>query len=598
MRGLAGKISELRYEGIGVCQGVAIGSVFLVDDPRGRIVRMFIPQRQVEAEIKRFREAVRVAQRQVHQAMRRFQEVFSSERAYILEAHLMMLKDRNLGRQVEDCIRNNRVNAEWAVRDTSNHLLHIYTKITDDYLRERGSDVADVAHRLIKILSGTKTRDLNELAANSIIVADDLLPSVAADLDPRRVLGFVTSVGGWASHTSIIARSVNIPAVVGVHDVTQRVRSGETIIIDGTTGTVIVNPLPETIRFYVELRERQQAEQLHYIEERELPPVTRDGRKVELRANIELIEEIETLQRFNATGVGLYRSEFLYSQAASGLPTEAEQYEAYKFLADTCGEHGAVIRTFDLGGDKLHLEGFKPERNPALGLRAIRLSLAVDRILRTQVRAILRAALHPDGKARLKILLPFVSNLDEVRKAKEIIAEVERDLRAEQIPHAEDVEIGVMVETPAAVIMAEPLAREADFFSLGTNDLTQSLLAVDRGNENVDKMFDPMHPAVLRAIKYVADSASKINIPINVCGEMASNPAQVIMLLGMGLTDLSMTPSAIPAIRRLVRSIKLEDAEKLASHALALETPADVHRYVQTHLSELGSQFFATAHFG
>ena len=598
MRGPSGTISEHRYEGIGACQGVAIGPAFLVDDPRGRIVRMFIPKHQVEAEVKRFREAVRLAQRQVRKAMARFREAFSSDRAYILEAHLMMLRDRNLGGQIENCIRENRVNAEWAVRDTANHLLSIYAKITDDYLRERGSDVADVAHRLVKILSGAEARDLSGLAENSIIVADDLLPSVAADLDPRRVLGFVTAAGGWASHTSIIARSVNIPAVVGVRNVTGRVRSGETIIIDGAVGAIIVNPLPETLRFYVELRERQQEQQLHYIEERDLPAVTRDGREVKLRANIELTEEIETLQRFNAAGVGLYRSEFLYSQAASGLPAEDEQYEAYKCLADTCGESGAVIRTFDLGGDKLRLEGFKPERNPALGLRAIRLSLAVDGVFRTQVRAILRAALHPDGRSRLKILLPFVSNLDEVRQAKEIIAEVERDLRAQQVEHAEDVEIGVMVETPAAVIMAESLAREADFFSLGTNDLTQSLLAVDRGNENVDKMFDPMHPAVLRAIKYVADSARKINIPINVCGEMASNPAQVIMLLGLGLTDLSMTPIAIPAIRRLVRSIRLEDAEKLATHALSLETPADTHRYVQTHLSELGSQFFATAHFG
>jgi phosphotransferase system enzyme I (PtsI) len=582
---------------LGVCQGVAIGSAFIVDDPRGSIVRMFIPRHQVEAEIKRFRKAVRDAQRQVHQAMDRFHAAFSTERAYILEAHLMMLKDQNLGRHVEDCIREKRLNAEWAVRDVSNHLLDIYTQITDDYLRERGSDVADVSHRLIRILSGTETRDLNELAKNSIIVAEDLLPSVAADLDPRRVLGFVTNVGGWTSHTSIIARSVNIPAVVGVHDIASSVRSGETLIIDGTTGAVIVNPLPETLRFYAELRERQEEQQLHYIEERELPAITRDGYEIKLRANIELIEEIETFKRFNAAGVGLYRSEFLYSQAESGLPTEEEQYEAYKFLASTCGEDGAVVRTFDLGGDKLHLEGFKPERNPALGMRAIRLSLAVDRIFRTQVRAILRAALHPDGRARLKILLPFVSNLDEVRKAKAIIAEVERDLRAERVDHAEDVEIGVMVEVPAAVIMAEPLAREADFFSLGTNDLTQSLLAVDRGNENVTNLFDSMHPAVLRAIKSVADSARKINIPINVCGEMASNPAEVIILIGLALTDLSMTPSAIPAIRRLVRSIRLEDARKIAEHAIAFETPADVRWYVQTHLTELGAIFMTTPHF-
>jgi phosphotransferase system enzyme I (PtsI) len=597
MRTPTRKLPEERLEGIGVCQGVAIGTAFLVDDPRGRIVRVFLPAEQLDAEVTRFREAVRIAQQQIQEAIERLTEVLGSERAYILEAHLLMLQDRSIGQQVEEFIRENHANAEWAVRDVTNHLLDVYAQITDDYLRERGSDIADVSHRLIKILSGTKTRDLNELANRAIIIADDLLPSVAADLDPKRVLGFVTNVGGWASHTSIIARSLNIPAIVGVREISSRVRSGETIIIDGTTGTVILNPSPETYRFYSEQRERQQQQQLYDIEERELPAVTRDNHEVKLRANIELIEEIEVFQRFNAAGVGLYRSEFLYSQAATGLPTEEEQYEAYKFLAEMSGKEGAVIRTFDLGGDKLHLEGFKPERNPALGLRAIRLSLSVQKVFRTQIRAILRAAIHSDGIVRLKILLPFVSNLDEVREAKQIIADVERELREEKIPHAEDVEIGVMVEVPAAVIMAEPLAREADFFSLGTNDLIQSMLAVDRGNENVNTLFDPMHPAVLRAIKYVADAAHRMRIPVNVCGEMASNPAQVIILLGLGLKDLSMTPTAIPAIRRLVRSIDLDTAQNIAAHVITLTTPAEVHRYMQAHLSDLGTQFLASAHF-
>lgn len=597
MRTLSGKFREERLEGIGVCQGVAIGRAFLVDDPRGRIVRIFLPAAQVEHEIARFREAVLVAQQQIRGAIERLQVALGAERAYILEAHLLMLQDRSIGQQIENFIRENQANAEWAVRDVTSHLLDVYEQITDDYLRERGSDILDISHRLIKILSGTTTHDLNEMADGAIIVADDLLPSVTADIDPRRVLGFVTNVGGWASHTSIMARSLNIPAVVGARQVTTWVKSGETIIIDGTTGTVILHPSPETYRFYSEQRERQQQQQLHDIEERELPAVTRDGHVVTLRANIELVEEIDVFQRFNATGIGLYRSEFLYSQAATGLPTEEEQYEAYKFLAEMCAHDGAVIRTFDLGGDKLHLEGFKPERNPALGLRAIRLSLNVKSIFRTQVRAILRAAHHADGASRLKILLPFVSNLDEVREAKQIIAEMEKELRAERLPHAEDVEIGVMIEVPAAVMMAVALAREADFFSLGTNDLTQSMLAVDRGNENVNALFDPMHPAVLRAIKYVADAARQMQIPINVCGEMASNPAQVIMLLGLGLKDLSMTPTAIPAIRRLVRSIELDAAQTIAAHAITLTTPAEVHRYVTAHLSDLGAQFLASAHF-
>ena len=589
-------MGEHRFEGIGVCQGVSIGRAFLVDDPRGRIVRLFLPSEQIEAEIARFHQALEVAQQQVQGAIDRLRAALGADRAYILEAHLLLLQDRGIGQQIESFIREHHANAEWAVKDVTNHLLDLYAKITDDYLRERGSDVADVSHRLIKILSGTKTHDLNEMAVGAIIVADDLLPSVAADLDPSRVLGFVTNAGGWASHTSIMARSLNLPAVVGVRNITSMIRSGETVIIDGTTGTVILHPSPETLLFYTEQRERQRQQQLFDLEERELPAITQDGVEIKLRANIELIEEIDVFKRFNAAGVGLYRSEFLYAQAVGGLPTEEEQFEAYKFLAEMSGRDGAVVRTFDLGGDKLHLEGYQPERNPALGLRAIRLSLAAPSIFRTQIRAILRAAEHADGYARLKILLPFVSNLDEVRRAKEIIAEVERDLRTEGVAHAEDVEIGVMIEVPAAVLMAEHLAREADFFSLGTNDLTQGMLAVDRGNENVNALFDPLHPAVLRAIKYVADAAQRMQIPLNVCGEMASNPAQVILLLGMGLCDLSMTPSAIPTIRRLVRAIKLEMAEKIAAHVLKMTTPREVHGFLTAHLPDLGPQFIATAH--
>ena len=589
-------MGEHRFEGIGVCQGVSIGRAFLVDDPRGRIVRLFLPSEQIEAEIARFHQALEVAQQQVQGAIDRLRAALGADRAYILEAHLLLLQDRGISQQIESFIREHHANAEWAVKDVTNHLLDLYAKITDDYLRERGSDVADVSHRLIKILSGTKTHDLNEMAVGAIIVADDLLPSVAADLDPSRVLGFVTNAGGWASHTSIMARSLNLPAVVGVRNITSMIRSGETVIIDGTTGTVILHPSPETLIFYTEQRERQRQQQLFDLEERELPAITQDGVEIKLRANIELIEEIDVFKRFNAAGVGLYRSEFLYAQAVGGLPTEEEQFEAYKFLAEMSGRDGAVVRTFDLGGDKLHLEGYQPERNPALGLRAIRLSLAAPSIFRTQIRAILRAAEHADGYARLKILLPFVSNLDEVRRAKEIIAEVERDLRTEGVAHAEDVEIGVMIEVPAAVLMAEHLAREADFFSLGTNDLTQGMLAVDRGNENVNALFDPLHPAVLRAIKYVADAAQRMQIPLNVCGEMASNPAQVILLLGMGLCDLSMTPSAIPTIRRLVRAIKFEMAEKITAHVLKMTTPREVHGFLTAHLPDLGPQFIATAH--
>ena len=598
MRNQRKKMGEQRFEGIGVCQGVSIGRAFLVDDPRGRIVRLFLPHEQIEAEIARFHDAVDEAQRQVGEAIDRMRTALGADRAYILEAHLLLLQDRGISRQIEGFIRENNANAEWAIKDVTTHLLELYARITDDYLRERVSDVADVSQRLIKILSGTKTYDLNVMADGAIIVADDLLPSVAADLDPDRVIGFVTNAGGWASHTSIMARSLNLPAVVGTRSITSVVRSGETLIIDGTTGTVILHPSPETLLFYTELRERQQQQYIHDIRERELPAVTLDGVSVRLRANIELVEEIDIFQRFNAAGVGLYRSEFLYTQSSDGLPGEEQQYEAYRFLAEMSGREGAVVRTFDLGGDKLHLEGYELERNPALGLRAIRLSLAAPSIFRTQIRAILRAALHDDGLSRLKILLPFVSDLDEVRRAREIIFDVERELTAEGVPYSPGVPVGVMIEVPAAVLIAEVLAREADFFSLGTNDLTQGMLAVDRANQSVSSLFDPLHPSVLRAIKWVSDATRKTGIPLNVCGEMASNPAQVVLLIGMGMTDLSMTPSAIPTIRRLVRAIESGRARELAEQALNLTTPREVHAFLSARMPEMGIHFMALGQGG
>jgi phosphotransferase system enzyme I (PtsI) len=588
MLGLVGRAPEERLEGIGVCQGVAIGSAFVVDDPRGRVVRVILPQADLQAEVARFRNAVEIASRKLQDTKARLHAALGEERAYILDAHILMLQDRTLDRQVEQFILDNRANAEWAVRAVTNRLLSVYEEVTDSYLRERGSDIQDVAHRIINALSGTQTRDLSELASDAIIVADDLLPSVTAELDTSRVLGFVTNVGGWTSHTSIIARSLSIPAVVGLRDVVGRVRSGETVIVDGGSGTVILRPAPETLRFYSDQRAREQQQVLFDIEERELPAQTTDGIEIKLRANVELLDEIDALQRANAAGIGLFRSEFLYSQAAANTPTEDEQYEVYKLLAETSGDDGAAIRTFDLGGDKLNLDGFKAERNPALGLRAIRLSLSVRALFETQLRAILRAGRH----GRLKILLPMVSNLDELRWAKQTMSEVEKQLTAEIVGHAANVEIGVMVEVPAAVLQADVLARECDFFSLGTNDLTQYMLAVDRGNENVSTLFDPLHPSVLRAIKLVIDGAARAGIPVNVCGEMASNPAQMIVLLGLGLRDLSMTPSAIPLVKRVIRTLDIAGVEKIAERVMSFTTPAEVNSYVQEQASKYWSNFF------
>jgi phosphoenolpyruvate-protein phosphotransferase (PTS system enzyme I) len=581
MRRASQRGREERLEGIGVSPGVAIGVTFLVDDPGGRVVRMCLPEAEVEAEIARFREAVALAQKQLQDAKDRLREALGDDQAYILEAHLLMLQDYGLARQIEGFILDNRANAEWAVREVTSRLLEAYAQIEDSYLRERGNDIEDVARRLIKILSGTHARDLSLLASEAIIVAEDLLPSVAAELDPEKVRGFVTSAGGLTSHTAIISRSLGIPAVVGLRGIASRVRTGDTMVIDGTTGIVVLRPSPEALRFYNDERLREQQQQRFDLEERELPAVTRNGAPIILRANIELLEEIDALHLSNAMGVGLYRSEYLYAQATGGLPTEEAQFEVYRLLAEMSGDEGAVIRTFDLGGDKLHLDGFKPEPNPALGLRAIRLSFNVEEVFRAQLRAILRAACH----GRLKIVLPLISNPDELRTAKRIITEVQRQMRADGIEHAKDIEIGVMVEVPSAALQAETLAHEADFLSLGTNDLTQYMLAVDRSNENVNHLFDSLHPAVLRAIKFASDAAAHCRKPITVCGEMASNPTHVVVLLGLGLRDLSMTPKAIPAIKRVVRAIDLSTAEEIANHALGLTTPAEVNSYVREQVS-------------
>jgi phosphotransferase system enzyme I (PtsI) len=585
------RAGEERIEGIGVCPGIAIGTAFLVDDPRGHVVRVYLHADEVEPELARFRNALTLAQQQLQESKERLREALGAEYASILEAHQLLIEDSSFIRLIEQDIRERRANTEWAIKDVSDRLMEVYARISDEYLRERRSDIADVASRLIRILTGTQRRDISHLAHEAIIVADDLLPSVAAELNTKKVLGFITNRGGWTSHTAIIARSLNIPASVGLRNVTARVRTGETIIIDGGSGTVILRPLPETLRFHTEQREREQQQMLRDLEERDLPAITTDNTVIRLRANIDLVEETEALHRYNASGVGLYRSEFLYTQTTEGLPDEQTQFASYKLLAETSGGEGAVIRTFDLGGDKLHLEGFKAEPNPALGLRAIRLSLTRQNIFRTQIRAILRAAVF----GKLRILLPLISSVEELRQARSIIREVTAELDRETISHANNVAIGVMVEVPAAVIMAEPLARECDFFSLGTNDLIQYLLAIDRGNENVSRMYEPLHPAVLRAIKWVADTAERVQIPLTLCGEMASNAVHAMVLLGLGIRDFSMTPSAIPQVRRVVRAISLAEAHEIASHSLTLTTAAEVNQYVQSEIARRWAHFLNAA---
>lgn len=571
---------EERWQGLGVSDGVVLGRVLRIHNGARHIYRVTLGEADIEREVRRWHAAVRLARRQLLKIKARAEQELGAEHAYIFDAHLLMLEDRKLLTDVESYIRLERANAEWAVKVVGDRILAVYAEVKDDYLRERGSDIEDVMQRLLVALSGEGSR-YRSLTEDAVIVSEDLLPSAVAELDFKHATAIATDAGGWTSHTAIIARGLGIPAVVGLREFYKRARTGDTIIIDAISGEVILHPSKETVEHYKSLSADSRRDGLAVAESSVAGPLrTEDGVEIILRANLELPSEFEGLQRFGARGIGLYRSEFLMSQRGR-MPSEDEQWEAYKEIAKLAGEDGATIRLFDLGGDKslgLLSDG---ERNPALGLRAIRFSLRHEDDLRTQVRAVLRAAL--DG--RLDIVLPMISDLTDVRRARKIIDEERSQLvkRGVGVGH---VRIGAMIEVPSAVLTADKIAREVDFFSLGTNDLVQYLLAVDRGNDDVADWFRSLHPAVLQSIKRTIDAARAASIPAVVCGEMASTPAYAVTLIGLGVTELSMTVPAIPRVRRTVAGISFRDAKQMVEDFLECETADDVEELVRVRFGE------------
>jgi len=569
--------------GIGASPGIAIARSYLLNRARVTGIERRILPAEVDAEIAAFMAAVERSQTQLQEVKEHAADQHA-EHLYIIDTHLMILDDQLLIDATVNLIRDELINAEGALGRTLRRFRQVFESIGDEYLRERRSDIDSVGDRLMRNLLGEVRDNIEDLSGQGIVVAHDLSPADTMQLDRDKVIGFVTDVGGRTSHTAILARSLAIPAVVGLETVSTQVASGVPLIIDGTTGTVIINPSPATFRDY--LARKQQYEYLEKELEsyRNLPAETRDGHYLALRGNVERHEDVVAAKAQGIEGVGLFRTEFLFL-AGDQPPDEETQYMAYRAAVETMAPHPVTVRTLDVGGDKFMPElNLLDEVNPALGLRAVRFSLREETMFRTQLRAILRASAH----GQIRLLLPMISGVAEIRACRLALNQVRQELAAEGVAMAGRIPVGIMVETPAAVLLAELMAKEVDFFSVGTNDLIQYCLAVDRGNEHVAYLFEPLHPAVLRALAEVCRAARSAGIEVSICGEMAGEQLYALVLLGLGFTELSMNPVAIPRIKRLVRQATLAEARRLVEELLQLPTAADV---VATLEAEMARRF-------
>jgi len=559
-------------KGIKASPGIAIGPVFVHEHEDPWIDYRRLPQEDVEAEVARFLNAVASVADDLKGIRAQVEDRLGPEHAQIFDAHLLILEDDALNAPTVQRIEGDRVNADYAFWQTLQRLRRQFDEIQDDYLRSRKADILDVEKRVLAKLAQVEGGPLDGLTSEAIVVAHDLAPSDTVHLQRDRVLGVVTEVGGPTSHAAIIARGLGIPAVLGVEAATASAEPGDVAIVDGRRGVVVLNPDDATLSRYREELSQLQASRRDLVGLRDLPAVTRDGATVGLHVNIEVPEEVEQALLHGAEGVGLYRTEYLYLSEAS-LPTEDEQAAAYIQLAERMSPRPVVIRTLDLGGDKLsHVLNTVPEMNPFLGWRAIRLCLAHKELFREQLRAILRAS----EVGNVRMMYPMVSSVEELREANSVLEAARNELRAEGIPFDETCPVGAMIEVPSAALVADQLADEVDFFSVGTNDLIQYTIAVDRVNERVAYLFDPFHPAVLRLIKQVVDAGHSKGIPVTVCGEMAGDPHSSVLLLGMGVDGFSMSPMAIPEIKRVIRDTTIVEAKALAEQALLLPTRSEI----------------------
>ncbi|HTG00404.1 MAG TPA: phosphoenolpyruvate--protein phosphotransferase [Nitrospirota bacterium] len=572
---------ERIYKGIVASPGIVIGRAYLLDRRKVVVAGRRIEDVSIKDEVTRFKKAVEASKTQLEDVKKRFSKGVGKSHLYILDTHIMLLEDKMLVDGTAKRIRESLLNAEGALKETIAAIGLKFDAIEDEYLRERKHDVEQVGERILRNLVGRKQESLAEIKDEAVIIAHDLAPSDTLVMRKDKVLGFATDAGSRTSHTAILARSLGIPAAVGLENITASVKTGDVVILDGIHGTVIVDPDEETFLDYLKKQRKYKYFEQELEKLKTMPAETIDGKVIHLEGNIELPEEATSAADHGGTGIGLYRTEFLFLNRRV-LPTEEEHYNAYRHVAERAAPHEVVIRTLDVGGDKVGtVTDIADEANPALGLRAIRFCLRKRDIFRTQIRGILRAAVH----GNIKMLIPMISGLPELYETKRIIEEAKAELRAEGVPFQESVPLGVMIEIPSAAMISDLLAREADFFSVGTNDLIQYTLAIDRQNEHVAYMYEPLDPAVLRLLQRVAVSAREANIPLAMCGEMAGDPLYAAILLGMGFQHLSMNVASIPWVKKAIRTLRSQDATELAALVMSQPT-AELARKRAEHFME------------
>ena len=560
-------VKEIILKGINASPGICIGKAYLVDSEGVEVVPKYrIPQKDLANEIKRFKSAVNKARNELYKIIEKSPEELQN--AHILETHIALLKDKMLYGRTIETIKQESVNAEWALKKIVANLIEVFQNMTDAYLKERSADVVQVADGIMHNLVGAKKVDIAAIDKRVILVAHDLTPAETSQINLEKVMGFITDRGGKASHTGIIARSLEIPAVVGLKNATTTIRSDDLIIVDGITGTIIIRPTEKTLVRYEERKTNYENYKAVITRESKTPAKSIDGVELAVMGNIELPEEVFALINYGGDGIGLYRTEFQYFNRPD-FPDENELLDKYKDVVDVIHPKPVTIRTLDINGDKALNNQFSiPETNPALGLRAIRYCLQKPQVFKDQLRAILRAA----ASGNVRILFPMISTYFEICEARRMLDEAAESLEKDGLPYNRDIQIGAMIEVPSAVIMADAIAEKVDFFSIGTNDLIQYALAIDRGNEQVAHLYQPLDPAIIRMLKHVADVAREKEIKIFMCGEMAGIPHHIPLLLGLGMDELSMNPQTIPDIKRVIRSLNVADTRAFVQEVLKQTT--------------------------